>query len=401
MTQTDFVLGDINSNFDADRAYEAARAENGPVFRTNDLQGYVAVLSYEHVRQGAANHSGLCSGQGATIPPLGVARAIPTETDLPEHREYRRIIQPELRPDRIKDWEGRIREVADEAIDDMIEAGKGDLRHLAERVPAVIIAEILGAPDRAQEMLDISDRLNRAAGSDKDEAIAAKQAFSAFIDELVSTAEADPEYPGLLGLITRAEIDGKRLDHEQLVRLGISLVLAGHETTVNGISSMLWLIGAHPEVKERLIADPQLIPRALEEALRRESPVTMMGRTATEKVELGGITIEPGEKVGLNFGAANLDPAKYPNPGVFDIDREAKSHLAFGHGIHRCIGEYLARAEMRIAAERVLARMPDYQIDGEVQVGANIAMNRGLVSLPVVFTPGAKVGADRLEELRG
>ncbi len=132
--------------------------------------------------------------------------------------------------------------------------------------------------------------------------------------------------------------------------MGISLVIAGHETTVNGISSLLWSLGEHPETKKRVIADPGgLLPRAVDEALRLESPIAMMGRTATEPVTLaGGVEIGVGgEKVGLFFGgAANLDPDRFPpDPGTFDIDRSAaQSHLAFGHGIHRCVGGALGEA---------------------------------------------------------
>lgn len=379
--QCPFDLARINSEPHAHRAYAAARADHGPVFRADDLGAYVAVLGYDQVRAAAGQHDELCSGQGATIPGLGVGQAIPTEVDLPEHRRYRKLLQPELRPDRVSVQEARMVEIVDGIIDGFIEQGRGDLREIAEQLPALIIAEILGAPNRGQEMLEVSDLLNRAAGRTDDAAKQAKQRYAAFIEELVTDAENDPESQGLLGLISRAD-----LTHAERVRMGISLVIAGHETTVNGISSLLWLLGEHPQTKQRVIDDPGLLPKAVDEALRLESPVTMMGRTATEPVTLAGVEVEVGEKVGLFFGAANLDPARFPDPGTFDIDRSAQSHLAFGHGIHRCVGEHLAKLEMRVAAEVVLRRIPDYRIDGDVRVGANIAMNRGLTSVPVVFT---------------
>ena len=118
----------------------------------------------------------------------------------------------------------------------------------------------------------------------------------------------------------------------------------------------------------------------------------MMGRTAAEDLEIDGVRVRKGDRVGLVFGAANLDPARFPEPGRFNLDRpSAAAHLAFGHGIHRCVGEHLARAEMRIVLERVLARIPDYRLAEPVTLGTSMAFNRGPVAVPVIFTPGPVV----------
>jgi cytochrome P450 len=392
MNKCPFNLKEINSSFDAADAYAEARAHHGPVFEAGDLGEYVAVIGYDEVRKAASDDAGLCSAQGATIPALGVNRALPTESDDPEHREYRRLLQPEFQPGRVKQWSGRIAEIADEAIDEFIETGKGDLREVAERIPAVLIAEILGAPGRSSDMVRLTDELNSAAAGATAEAGNVRLRFSAFIEDLVSAAEADPDYPGTLGFIVRAELGGKKLTHQEALSLVTTLVIAGQETTVNGIASLLWLVGTHPEVKRRLLEDHSLIPQTIKEALRLESPVAMMGRTATRPMEVGGVTVAPGTKVGLFFGAANLDATQFDNPNVFDIDRNGQPHLSFGHGIHRCLGEHLARLEMCVALERVLDRIPDYEVDGEVTVGTNFPMNRGLLALPVKFAPRSKLG---------
>ena len=392
MSRCPFDLKAINSGFGAPEAYAKAREEFGSVFPADDLGGYVAVLGYEEVRTAAGDSAALCSGQGATIPVLGVHRALPTESDEPEHREYRRLLQPELSRGRVQHWAQRVAEIADRAIDEFIETGSGDLRQVSERIPAVLIAEILGAPNRSHEMVQLTEALNYAAVSAGPEADAARQKFVAFIEELICAAEADPGFPGLLGLIARAEISGRKLTHEEAVSLATTLVVAGQETTVNGIASLLWLVAAHPEVRSRLLEDRSLITQAVEEALRVESPVTMMGRTATRSQELGGVADARGDKVGIFFGAANLDARAFDNPAAFDIDRDAKPHVAFGYGIHRCLGEHLARLELCVALERVLDRIPDYQIDGEVTVGASFPPNRGLLSLPVNFAPRARLG---------
>jgi cytochrome P450 len=120
----------------------------------------------------------------------------------------------------------------------------------------------------------------------------------------------------------------------------------------------------------------------------------MMGRTAAEDLEIDGVQVRKGEKVGLVFGAANLDSLRFPEPEKFDLERGSTTHLAFGHGIHRCVGEHLARAEMQIVLERVLERIPDYRLAGPVEIGSNVAFNRGPLAVPVTFSPGTLSRAD-------
>ncbi len=166
------------------------------------------------------------------------------------------------------------------------------------------------------------------------------------------------------------------------------LIVAGHETTINGIASLLHVIGtAPPGLKQTLVENPDRIPDAVEEILRYEAPIQFMGRTLTEDTAVNGCPMKQGESVALMFGAANHDPARFPDPEKFDIDRDTSGHLAFGHGIHRCVGEHLARLEMKIVAEEVLKWMPDYEVAAPVELRHNAASNRGPVSLQVRFTP--------------
>jgi len=130
----------------------------------------------------------------------------------------------------------------------------------------------------------------------------------------------------------------------------------------------------------------------VEESLRLESPIQMMARTLTEDTVVEGVRMTAGDKLGLVWGAANLDETRFPDPEVFDIDRPARQDLAFGYGIHRCVGEHLARTEIRIAVEQILARIPDYRIAGEVRVGASTVMNRGPLTVPIAFAPGVRTG---------
>lgn len=383
-----FDLAKVNSEHDAAAAYEAHRAD-GSVVYAEAYGGYLAVIGYDAVRSCAGDPARLISGEGATIPVLGAVRAIPTEMDPPAHRSFRKLLQGPLRPEPVKAWSERIAVVTDQVIDEFIERGTADLRRIAEVVPPAIMAEILGTPDEASAMVEMTDQLNRAAGSgDLEQKATARARFAAYVDGLVNRARSEEGRTDLLASIVRGDVDGEPVSHETAVRITVSLVVAGQETTVNGIGSLLWLLGAHQDAKQRLLDDPSLVPRAVEEALRLESPIAMMGRTAAEDLEIDGVAVGKGEKVGLVFGAANLDPSRFPDPARFDLDRSSPSHLAFGHGIHRCVGEHLARAEMQIALERVLARLPDYRLVDHVPIGSNVAFNRGPLAVPVRFTPG-------------
>ncbi|HEX4832521.1 MAG TPA: cytochrome P450 [Trebonia sp.] len=379
----------MNSEHDAARAYDQWRA-GGAVAFAEAFGGYHAVLSYDAVRACAADTARLVSGDGATIPVLRKdARSVPVEMDPPAHRKYRRLLQGPLRPERVAARAGRIAAVADQVIDEFIELGAGDLRRIAAVVPPAIIADILGTPGEAAAMVEMTDMLNRAVGSaDPEVSRSAAAAFTRYIEGLVAEAALADGADGLLAAIVHGEVDGEPIARDTAVGMAVTLVVAGQETTVNGIGNLLWLLGREQGAKQRLLDDPALIPGAVDEALRLESPVQMMGRTAAADLEIDGVPVRKGDKVGLVFGAANLDPARFPDPGRFDLDRSPASHLAFGHGIHRCVGEHLARAEMQIVAERVLARIPDYRLAGEVALGANVAFNRGPRAIPVTFTPG-------------
>ncbi|WP_026927047.1 cytochrome P450 [Granulicoccus phenolivorans] len=391
-------LGEINSAHDAAAGYAKVRdASSGTVARGDDLGGYWAITGYDQVKQAATNTDQLISGKGCTIPRLGSAfTPIPVEVDPPMHRHYRRLLVPELRPEAAEKWAGRIAEVTDKVIDRFIESGEGDLREIANTVPPAIIASILGSPDDAKAMVSLTHDLNEAAMSgDLERKKAANMAVFGLTDRIVTEAEnAGPDRDDLAVQIARGVVNGEPITHQKAVWTTVTLVVAGHETTVNGISSILWLVAAHPEIKQQLLDDPSLLDAAVEEALRLESPVQLMGRTATQDMDLFGVQIKEGDAVGLTWGAANTDPAKFENPSEFRLDRGNNPHVAFGHGIHRCVGEHLARVEMKVTLQRVLERMPDYELNGDVVIGANIDQNRGALTVPVKFTAGAKLYAN-------
>jgi hypothetical protein len=163
------------------------------------------------------------------------------------------------------------------------------------------------------------------------------------------------------------------------------LVEAGHETTVGGIGTMLLNLARHPEIKDQLIADPTLIPAAVEEALRYDPPIQTIARTVAAETTLHDVTLHKGDRVVLCWGSANRDETVFEDADQLRITRERNNHLAFGSGVHHCLGAPLARMEMRVVLEEVLRRIPDYRIENEDDVVVGGFLARAVKRLPVVF----------------
>ncbi|MFH5824578.1 cytochrome P450 [Georgenia sp. AZ-5] len=356
----------------------------------------LAAVGYDAVRTALMDAARLSSAEGMVIPPLkSPIPLIPVELDPPEHAKYHRFLVPHFRPERVELWTDMIRETVDRIIDGFIEQGEADLVLIGRQLPPPIIAAILGVPEDGPKMVELTNWLNTAAQQgDAEGRAAANAAMFQYVDSIVTAAEHDPGRDDLLGTIVTATVDGKPLTHMAAVATVITIVIAGQETTVNGISSMLALLGKNPEARARLVEEPSLIPAAVEESVRMESPVQMIARTAVVDGELAGSSYGPGDKVGLVLGAANHDPHQFENPEEFRLDRGRVRHVGFGHGSHRCLGEHLARLEMAVVAEQVLSRLPDYIFAGRVEHWANTAFNRGVKSMPVTFTPGPKIYVD-------
>jgi cytochrome P450 len=353
---------------------------------------YTAIVGYEEIREVAGKTSVFSSAEGMTIPPLKTPmQLIPVELDPPEHTTFRRFLMPQLRKDRIEGQDEVIRRAADQAIDQFIEEGEGDLNLIGRYLPPAVISQMLGVPQDADIMVSLTERLNHAAAiGDQEARGAVNRELAGYVSGIVADAEGT-DRDDLLGVVANADVNGEPIGRARAVATILTIVIAGQETTVHGISSLIALVGNDPEIKQELIDDPSLIPAAVEEALRLESPVQMIGRTLTEDAEVAGCPVFKGKQVGLVLGAANANADVFEDPEEFRLDRGANPHLAFGFGVHRCIGEHLARAEMKIALEQVLARIPDFEITGEVTHDASAPFNRGVLAIPARFTPGPRV----------
>ncbi|MFI5863935.1 cytochrome P450 [Streptomyces sp. NPDC051546] len=289
------------------------------------------------------------------------------ESDPPHHTRLRRLVSREFTARRMEGMRARIQQITDELLDAMAarpERGGDLIETLAFPLPMTVICELLGVPDLDRARFRhwsneiVSPTSPEANGT-------ANQAMGAYLVELIGAKSKDPGEDLLSALIRTSDEGGDSLSPDEVIGMAFLLLIAGHETTVNLISNGVRALLEHPGQLAALRADPDgLIDGAVEEMLRYDGPVQHTTyRYAREPLDVGGTTIPAGATVFVSLSGADRDPARFENPGAFDIGRAPQAHLAFGHGLHFCIGAPLARMEGRIAIRSLLERFPDLAED--------------------------------------
>jgi cytochrome P450 len=339
--------------------YASALAE-APVQREPAADAWI-VLDYPSVRQALADVDAFSSVVADSS--TKSSRWLIFQ-DPPRHGALRGLISRAFTPRAIAGLEPRIRELSASLLERHRAAGEMDLvLDYAVPLPMMVIAELLGAPpSEYRHLRGWSDAIMRIAntvpgGAGREATIAeflrVHDEMGIYLGELLQDRRRSPTND-LLSRLAAAEHEGERLTEEQILAFFEILLVAGHETTTNLISNAVLSLLAHPEALARLRGDPSLVPRAVEEVLRYRSPVQIVFRRTRRDIVVGGVEIPAGKRVFLGLGAANHDPAVFAHPERFDIDREPNPHVAFGNGMHFCIGAPLARLEARIALTDLL-----------------------------------------------
>jgi cytochrome P450 len=312
--------------------------------------------------------------------------------DPPIHTRVRRLIMGALSPRAIAEMEGDLVRLVDRLLDTIASKGSFDLiGDFAAAIPIEVIGNLLGVPhDEREPLRDWSLAILGALEPVIGEAAFARgnkavQDFLAYLEVLVERRRGKPGNPDrdVLTRLIQGEADGEKLTARELLHNCIFLLNAGHETTTNLIGNGLVTLSENPGEKARLIGQPEMIKTAIEEMLRYESSNQLGNRMTVEQVALSGLTLPAGTPVTLCIGAANRDPAQFPDPERFDIGRTPNRHLAFATGAHQCAGMALARLEGAIAISHFLARFPDYKPNGEPVRGGRVRF-RGFLSVPCV-----------------
>jgi len=355
-----------------------------PVTHSDAFDGFWTLARYDDVHDAALTPEIFSSSQGITIPVIPQPPVVCIGQDDPEHKKYRKPMQGWFSVKRMQAIEDKVRGIVTGCIDEIIDDGKADLgKTLAAPIPPMVIALILGLPESEWQRIgqQQTDLLEAAQAGDAE---AAGPLYQAIADDLARHLALRREHPedDMLSDIVALTIDGKPLTDEVAVSLAFLILGAGHETTVGGIGGLLYQVLKDPDVRDRLIADPSLIDNAVEEALRLEAPLLGLGRYLLDDTTVDDVAMSQGDWVMLMWGAANRDPAVFENPEQFRLDRDNyQKHMAFGAGVHRCVGAPLARMEMRITLEEVLRRMPDARLDNADDVTVAWTVGREFTNL--------------------
>jgi cytochrome P450 len=361
-----------------------------PVVHTERFLGCYLPTTYEAVRQIANDTEHFSSRRIIVrdVRPEEIAKnaAPPITSDPPDHKPAKQLLLPPFTPDAMKKLEPRVRAICNELIDEFIADGKVDAAaRYTKHIPVRAIAHMLGIPESDGDLfikwihmiLELSIKNEMMLKQAGDE-------MTAYFSEHIEARKKNPGDDLISYLLNAKDKNGQPLEDSHVHGSLRLLLIAGIDTTWSAIGASLWHLAKTPADRERLIAEPALMPSAVEELLRAYSPVTM-AREVMKETSVSGCPVKPGNMVLLSFPAANRDPRMFPDADKVVLDRRENRHAAFGLGIHRCVGSNLARMEMQVAIEEWLKRIPDFRLDPEGKVTWSQGTVRGPRQLPFLF----------------
>jgi len=368
---------------------------NAPVY-FDEANGVWGITRYADLKAIAADPATF-SNSGGIRPDFGPLPMM-IDMDDPDHLRRRKLVNKGFTPRRVRDLEPSITAACDEILDAVCERGTADLvGEIAAPLPMIMIGDALGvAPEDRADLLRWSDDMvsGQSATAPESAMLAAAEAygdFGAYAASAIAARRAAPT-DDLLSILVHAEVDGDRLDDDEILHEALLILIGGDETTRHVISGGVHALLDTPGAWDRLRADRSLLPTAIEEMLRWVSPIKNMARTVTRDVEIGGQPLRTGQKLLLLYPSANRDEDVFADPFTFDLERSPNDHVAFGFGTHFCLGASLARLEIRIMLERLLDRLPDLEVVAEGPIrSANFVS--GFERLDVAFTPTPRIGA--------
>mgnify|MGYP000972388349 FL=1 len=389
--QTDWDHADPAYNQQAHQIWDELR-QTCPVAHTDRYGGAWLPVRHEDI-SAIARDTDHFSSEGAVLankPPreewistAPIGGAPPITSDPPFHADARRLLLPAFSPQVIAEWEPEIRRLCNELIDnleglDVVDAAV----QYAQNIPVYVIARMLGLPlEDSDYFRDTVHLVLEEIGAEFGDRRAGFEKLDAYLAVHVQDHIENPK-DDLIGFLLNAKIYDQPLSPTHVVGTIILLMVAGIDTTWSSIGSSIWHLAHHPSDLARMVAEPELLPTAIEELLRAYAPVTM-ARIVSQDAEIGGCPVKQGDSVLLPFPAANRDPDVFENADTVIIDREVNRHVAFGLGIHRCLGSNLARLELRIAVEVFINRFPKFELADPGAVTWSLGQVRGPRKLPV------------------
>lgn len=314
---------------------------------------------------------------------------IPLQVDPPEHAKYRRMLDPEFSPAKMRELEPDVRALTNRLIDTFADTGACDFHaDFAERLPSSIFLRLMGLPQSdLSDFLGWRDDTIRPGGDTPKETQAIRDragaAITAYFEAALDERTVRPD-DGLMSRIAVGTVDGRPLTRAEQLGMCHLLLLGGLDTVTATLDCMVTYLARHPDRRAAVVADPDLMAAAVEELLRTETPVVMVPRLVAVDTEIGGVAIEAGDTATIVIGAADTDGDEFPDADAVDFTRERNRHLAFGAGPHRCLGSHLARMELRVALEEFHRRVPDYRIADGAEIHFSPAIRQAF-ALPLVW----------------
>jgi cytochrome P450 family 142 subfamily A polypeptide 1 len=351
------------------------------------VAAYAALLAMEKDPATFSNAGGIRPDTGP-IPMM-------IDMDDPEHWKRRKLVNKGFMPRRVRDSEQKIRDVCDAIIDTVCERGECDfVNDIAAPLPMILIGDMLGVePEDRSDLLRWSDDMVSAQSGNATEeqwlgAMQAMEGYTEFCTHAVAKRQAQPT-DDLMSLLVHAEVDGDRLSPDDVLHESLLILVGGDETTRHVISGGVEQLLLNPDQRQILVDDPTKITVAVEEMLRWVTPIKNMCRTVTHDTEFMGQPMKAGQKCMLLFESANRDSTRFDDPFRFDVERDPNEHLAFGFGAHFCLGQALARLELKVMFEQLLVRLPDLELAADPATLPRRRANfiSGLESMPVRFSP--------------
>ena len=367
--------------------------DEAPAYWNDDLR-FWALSRYADVQAAFKDTETYSSAQGIALESRGEVQTLQMMIvlDPPEHTVMRKLVNRIFTPRRVAELEAETRRIVTGYLDRIVEAGTCDLvADLTGPFPMDVISAVIGVPEADRPTLrHLADQILIREDGRMELPEAAMEGFLGLVEYFMADLprRRAGEGSGLATDLAQQTVDGRPLTDDELLGFSILFIIAGHETTTKLVANAVEVLSRHPDQRDRLAADPGLIPDAVEEVLRFWSSTQYMHRTATTDHVVHGETIREGDSVLLMIGAANRDQREFgPTADEFDIARRPDRHIAFGYGAHYCLGAGLARMEARVALEELHLRLPDYDVDHAAKRRFHSGNVTGWVSLPVTFTP--------------
>jgi cytochrome P450 len=363
--------------------------------RAERIDGVVHLYRFADIV--AINRHPSVTGTGGRGGAFGNGMAlVPLEVDGPEHKKWRKLLDPMFSPKRMAHLEESVRTLAAELIDKFAATGTAELtEQFCVPLPCLTFLRLVGAPVEDMDFfIEFKDGAIHPKGDTVEEMDANMMASGAKLLEYFATflakrREETEQAPDIISTLIWSEVEGERLNDMELINILFLFMFAGLDTVTASLSCVFAWLAEHPDERQKLIDDPSLIPAAVEEIMRFESPVPSGLRYSdTEDIDLGdGLVIKKGEAIHAIWAAANVDPNAFVDPLTVDFKRARINHIVFASGTHRCLGSHLARLELKIATEELLKRLPDFAVKpGATLTYDNVAV-RMVTRLPIAFTP--------------